>query len=409
MWGNAAKPQFGPLNDVKVVFSAASTAAPFGVQLLGDFGADVVWIENALIPDVSRVGNNVAIDNDRRNCRTIALNTPTEEGKKIFLALMKDADIFVESSKAGQWDKWGLSDQVLWEANPALVIVHVSGFGQTGDPYYTKRPSYDAIAQAFSGLVAQNGVTLAPYIGDYMTASYVAFACVTGLHAARRTGKGESIDLAQYEVILRSSNFAVDYATDHKVYAREKKKHEHMGGWGMYAANDGKEVYICCIGGGSIKNACKFFGMPYGSEEIPKGVGILYVGSPGGILLEKNLSEFVAAHTAEEAERELLAAGIAASRIMSYEDIVNNSHVKERGVFQSWENLRGKQINGAAPAPKFKNNPGKVWRPAPTIGMDNEQILSELGYGKEEIEKLYADKVINKVDFLSLNTDKFPG
>lgn len=177
MWENKNLPQFGCLQGIKVVHATASMAGPFAAQLLADYGADVIWLENALAPDLSRTAFNYGMEAERRNQRNLALNIPSPEGKEIFLSLVKDADIFLESSKTGQWEKWGLSDDVLWGVNPKLVICHVSGFGQTGLKEYTSRPSYDMIAQAFSGFEAANmnpetpPYAVGPYAGDYLNSA----------------------------------------------------------------------------------------------------------------------------------------------------------------------------------------------------------------------------------------------
>ena len=151
-------PNFGPLNGVRVVHCSQSLAGPFAASLMADLGADVIWVESAVGQDVSRIAPGMAAQLDRRNMRTIKLNVNTPAGKEVLLRLVREADIFLEASKPGQYKKWGLTDEVLWQANPKLVIAHVSGFGQTGDPAYVSRPSFDPIGQAFSGFAAVNGM-----------------------------------------------------------------------------------------------------------------------------------------------------------------------------------------------------------------------------------------------------------
>ena len=149
-------PEFGPLAGIKMVHSAISFAGPFCAQIYAELGADVIWIESTLAFDTARV-TGWPCEQDRRNQRTISLNIPTPEGKEVFLQLIKEADVFLEASRGGQYDKWGLSDQVLWKQNPALVIIHVSGFGQYGVPEYVSRASFDPVAQAFGCLMHTNG------------------------------------------------------------------------------------------------------------------------------------------------------------------------------------------------------------------------------------------------------------
>lgn len=144
-------PHFGVLEGLRVVYSGSSIASPYGPSLMADMGADVIWIEHYKNADIQRTGTSYGYvaEQDRRNQRTISLNTYSDEGKEIFKRMIKDTDIFIEGSRGGQWERHSLGDDVLWEINPKLSIVHISGFGQYGDPEYVKRASYDPIGQAF--------------------------------------------------------------------------------------------------------------------------------------------------------------------------------------------------------------------------------------------------------------------
>ena len=127
-------PQQGLLQGVRVVVSAISVAGPFAAEVLADMGADVIQLENPKNPDFSHGGPNPGWQNEshRRNMRDITLDVTKPKGREAFLRLMKETDIFIESSKGGQWAGWGLSDEFLWKVNPKLVIAHISGYGQTG-------------------------------------------------------------------------------------------------------------------------------------------------------------------------------------------------------------------------------------------------------------------------------------
>ena len=132
------RPKFGNLQNLKVLNAGAVIAAPFVCELFAEQGADVIELESTVAPDMYRMYGD-AWSVDRRNQRMITLNIPSPEGKEILLQMVKWADVLVESSKGGTWEKWGLTDEVLWEANPALVILHISGFGNWGDPDYVRR------------------------------------------------------------------------------------------------------------------------------------------------------------------------------------------------------------------------------------------------------------------------------
>lgn len=408
MFGNKNKPEFGPLHGVKVAHASASLAGPFVVQLMADFGADVTWLENPIMPDISRFGTNNIIPQERRNQRNLSVSLADPKGQEVFLRLLKGVDVFVETSKTGQYQKWGLTDEKMWEANPKLVICHISGFGQTGLPEYTGRPSFDPLAQAFSGYMNQQGfpdrkpIAGVPFAADYTTGLYGAFAVMAALYRAKMTGQGEMIDIAQYEVMLRSQIYMTDYLTDGTTYVREGSKSAVYAGWGTYTCKDGGDVYLVFIGGGVLKKGLPFLGLEFGSEDFPAERSIYTIDSAGGRKIEEKLAAYFATRTADEAVSEMQANSIPVSKIMTYADLAVDPHVKQRKIFTEWKSVKGKTIKGMDVLPKLKNNPGKVWRYAPYLGQDNEEILGELGYSEEEIKVLYEGKVIGK-------NDKLPG
>ena len=150
-------PEFGLLSGLKVVHASSVVAGPIAAELMAENGADVIWIESKRALDTNRGKGGMGAESERRNMRNISFDIPTDEGKKILRALLEDADVFIESSKGGQYARWGLTDDVLWSWNPKLVIAHFSGYGQTGDPDYVSRGCYDPVCQAFSCLMHLNG------------------------------------------------------------------------------------------------------------------------------------------------------------------------------------------------------------------------------------------------------------
>lgn len=249
MWKNMNKPDFGVLDGLKVVHSATNMAGPMGATMLADHGADLIWLENPRIPDTSRSGIPLTVEIERRNCRTLALDIPSPQGREIFKKILEDADIYIEGWKPGTLAKWGLSDDVLWSWNPKLVIVHVSGYGQSGDPEYYTRGGYDAIGQAASGFMNQNHGAVAPFSCDAQAAMYIAFSSLAAYYRVCKTGVGESIDLSQVEIMMRQQLYLSDYATNGRTYGDESKKSATIAGWGPFTAADGQDIYVVGIGG----------------------------------------------------------------------------------------------------------------------------------------------------------------
>lgn len=159
---SGAIPGFGVLEGVKVVYSAVEIAAPSAAAVMAEWGADVVWIENTRTGDSMRDTTFVK-EMERRNQRSISMNPFTEEGREVLFSLVKDADVFIESSKGPTYARRGITDEILWEHNPRLVIVHVSGFGQYGVETRVNRAAYDLTVQAYSGYMAQNGTPISPW------------------------------------------------------------------------------------------------------------------------------------------------------------------------------------------------------------------------------------------------------
>ena len=221
---NLVPEKFGPLQGVKIVSTGTLIAQPFAAELAAEMGAEVIQIER---PGPGDVGwRNIGIKlpgkdgksavattwiQERRNVFCVTLDLCKPRGRELFIKLVARADIWMESSKPGTYQKWDLDDATLWKVNPRLVITHVSGFGQTGDPDYVHRPSYDVVGQAAGGMMYQTGfpdppppTRAAPWTGDYITALFTMWSSLAGLTYARATGKGQAIDVAQYEAIHKT-------------------------------------------------------------------------------------------------------------------------------------------------------------------------------------------------------------
>lgn len=164
-------PAFGALNGLKVFDTGSNIAGPLGATLMGENGATVVHLESPKSPDNTR--GFYGWPQNHRNQLSLVADVTKPDGKKIFWKMIEWADIWMESSKANTWTNMGFSDEEVWKHNPKLAIVHVSGYGQTGVPEYTKRASYDAVGQAFSGFMSLNGTSepmkINPYLCDHVT------------------------------------------------------------------------------------------------------------------------------------------------------------------------------------------------------------------------------------------------
>jgi L-carnitine CoA-transferase len=392
---------FGNLQDLKVVNASSVVAGPFMCGLFAEQGADVIQVENTRIPDMYRLWPQ-SWSTERRNQRSMSLDIPSEQGRQVLFRLIADADMLVESSKGGTWASWGLTDEVLWEVNPRLVVVHISGFGLTGDPAYLRRASFDSIGQAFSGYLAINGFpdplppyVTKPYTGDFVTGLFGAWSALAAVLRSRQTGQGESIDLAQFESLVR---LQASYLTDGLNKGLQAPR---MGNLDSYGACNGTErcsdgwVFVAVGGATAIRNMVTLFGLD-GDPDFDGVIQSISRDKPERArkFVEK-LETFCAERTVAEVDAELGALGVAVSPVMTYQMMREHPHYQQRGVFETWEDLAtGEDVTGAAPVPRFRNNPSKTVRGGAPRDFDTDTVLAEHGFTADEITALRADGVV---------------
>lgn len=395
-------PEFGNLSGIKVVNSSTSFAGPIAAGLMAEWGADVIWLENQSGMDIVRYTNSG--QQEHRNQRSICMDIKSSEGREALLKLLKDTDILIESSKGGTWEKMGLTDEVLWSANPALVICHISGYGQTGLDKYVKRPSYDGVIQAFgcyihmNGFADRPGVPAYPATADMLSALMTLGSSLAALNKAKETGVGDSIDMAQFEVLTRmDANFNAEWQNFGSLKNREGNRSDRFAGFGLYGCKDGIDIYTQIFNAGVVRPALKLLGLA-NQEGFDKPVAFYELGTPEGDIFEKAIVDFCISHPAEEVEDMFNENNIPCSRVMDFSMVENHPQYEARNVFTEWEKIDGEKHKGVNVIPKFKNRPGQIWRGMPIQGMDNSDVLDDLGYSEEEINQLYENKVLAKKD-----------
>ena len=395
-------PEFGPLSGMKVVFSAIEIAGPFSAQMFAEWGAEVIWIEHSAYADTIRVQPNYP-ELSRRNLHALSLNVFSEEGREIFLKLIEDADVFIEASKGPAFAKRGITDELLWEKNPKLVIGHLSGFGQYGTDEYTHLAAYNTIAQGFSGYLMQNGdvdqpMPAFPYTADYMAGFAVTSSVLAAVYNAQKTGQGESIDIAMYEVMLRVGQYyMMDYLNGGEMCPRMTKGKDPLYcGCGLYKCSDGYIVFEI-VGGAQVESMFKELGIEehLGTQEIPEGTQLIARSMSVAGLLEEKLDAYFLAKTVEEALALLASYKVAGAKVLDVHELQSNPQYIARESFTQWKAMDGKEVTGPNVMPKFKNNPGKVWRAKPSYGMDTKVILEDLGFSEEEINSFSENKIVN--------------
>lgn len=395
-------PKFGPLAGLRVVFSAIEIAGPFSAQLFAEWGAEVIWIENVAWADTIRVQPNYP-EYARRNLHALSLNIFSDEGRQAFLKLLETADVFIDASKGPAFARRGIPDELMWEHNPRLVIGHLSGFGQYGVDEYTNLAAYNTIAQAFSGYLIQNGdkdqpMPAFPYTADYIAGLTVTSSVLAALHNVQKTGVGESIDVAMYEAMLAVGQYyMIDYFNGGEICPRMTRgKDPIWAGCGLYTCKDGY-IVMEIVGVRQIREMFTILGLGHllGTKDVPEGAQLIAHANPVGPVLEERLDAYLGERSVEEALKLLAELRVAGAKVLTIPELESNPQYKARESFTQWKTTAGRTFKGPNVMPKFKKNPGKVWRPMPTHGQDTEAILGDLGYSAQDIRAL-ADKGVIK-------------
>lgn len=405
------RPKFGNLQNLKVLNAGAVIAAPFVCELFAEQGADVIELESTIAPDMYRMYGD-AWSVDRRNQRMMTLNIPSPEGKEILLQMVKWADVLVESSKGGTWAKWGLTDEVLWQSNPQLVILHITGFGSWGDPNYVSRASFDPIGQSFSGYATINGFpdkapyAPKPFTGDFMTGLMGAWAVLAAVIRARETGEGESIDCAQFEALVRLQGATLSDGINHGIQPPRLGNEDLVGACkGSQKCKDGY-CWIAVGGTGPVKKLVNFFGLADDPDFQPVGTYPSITRKPGCKSLDeplparaekfnKAIEAWCAEHTVEEVDRTMGEMGVACSPLMTYDMMLNNPHYQAREVFvDCYDEITEKTVKQVNMIPRFKKHPGQIIRGGARYDADTRDVMHEFGYSDAEIDLLYEKGVL---------------
>ncbi|MDU2063607.1 MAG: CoA transferase [Sporomusaceae bacterium] len=405
-------PEFGAFAGMRIISSGSLVAMPHAANLLADFGAEVIHIERPNVGDTWRfmppfanyegrqVSTSWAQDARNRLSMTVELNLNIPEVKEMFLGLIKEADVFMENMV---WlDKYGINDEELLSVNPALIIVHVSGFGRPqfgGLPEVCDRASYDMMGQAYSGFMHLNGdaepsvpALSKPWLNDYISGLHCVFGLLAAYVNRLKTGKGQVVDVAQFEAQARiMADTFVSYTEADIVRTRTGSKSAAFQPYGLFLDKNHDYVAIGAFGAGVYKRFIQALGVDpqeYKYEECAATPEAL--ASPKGKALDAYLTEWVAARTAPEVVEQMAKYKVPCSKVNTAKDVVDDPHWLDRGDFINYKDQTlQKDIKALGIIPKLSETPGKVWRGAPSLGQDTETVLTKiLHYTPEQIQAL---------------------
>ena len=394
-----------PLSGVRVLDIASFIAAPFAASIMSEFGAEVIKVEQPGGGDPwRRYGTKTALEDcslawltEARNKRSITLNLREVAGSEIFKKLTKDADVICENFRPGTLEKWGLGWDVLKEINPKLVMLRVSGYGQTGP--YKDRPGFARIAHAYGGLTYLSGIPgeipVTPgstSLGDYMTGMYGCIGVMMALRHRDATGQGQMVDCALYESIFRAlDEIAPRYQVDGFVRQPEGTGTVNACPHGHFPAGDEKFLAIACTTDKMFERLTVAMQRPDLTERFGKQAKRL----AGREIVLAEVEAWTKSMTCDEVIEVCTANGVPAGAINSIEDIFNDPHFKERGTMTS-VNVPGiGDVIVPAALPRLSETPGEVKTLGPTLGEANDMVYGDwLNLSQDEREQLKTDGVI---------------
>lgn len=376
----------GPMAGVRVIDLGTMAAGPVAATLLADYGADVIKIEQPGHGDaLRRIGPMVEGESlwwnvEGRNKRSVTLDLHHPEGQRILEELVKSADVLVENFRPGVLEKWNLSWKDLQQVNPRLVMLSVSGYGQTGP--YAHRAGYDRIALAMGGTLNATGypdrapVKLGTAMADYSTAVLGALGVMVALyHRDVRGGTGQQIDLALYETVFRFTDVMVT-AYEKMGLPRERTGNLHFAAapGDHFETCDGRYIVLTVSNDRMYGRLCEAIPVLVGDERFSTHV------KRTARVEEVNaiVAEWIKSQPVSEVCRIFEEKGLAFSLIYSIKEIVADPQYQARGSIATVEHPEIGTLKMPAVFPLFSGTPTPQIRPAPSLGAHTDEVLREV-------------------------------
>lgn len=388
----------GPLSGVKVIELGQLIAGPFCTRVLAEFGADVIKIESPKGGDPLRQwrklyrGKSLWWLLQARNKRSVTVNLRVPEGQEIVRQLVKDADIVVENFRPGAMEKWGLGYEALSRDNPGLVMVRLSGYGQTGP--YRDKPGFGSIGEAMGGLRHVTGypdrppVRVGISLGDAIASLYGVIGALMALRQREvNGGKGQVIDVALYEAVFSlMESLLPEYDVYDFVRERSGASLPGIAPSNTYTTRDGGYVVIGANGDSIFKRMM----IAIGREDLANDPDLAQ--NDGRALRSDELDDVISAwcgnRDLDDVMTVLDLAEVPAGKIYDIADIVKDVHFRARGMIEEARLDDGRALKIPGIVPKLSDTPGITRWLGPELGEHNQSVLGSLGYDEERISDL---------------------
>ncbi len=364
--------------------------------MLGEFGADVIKVEQPGTGDPNR--GSVSFGQDNRGQRSVTIDLHQAKGQALFRKLCDTADILVENFRPGTLERFNVAPEQLRTTNPGLVAVRFSGYGQTGP--YRDRAGFDRVALGFAGITYVTGYADRPpvrpgyFVADYGSGVFGAFGALAALKAREQTGVGQDVDVALYEATWRmSGTHAANYGLTGENRERSGNYFPGVVPAEQFETSDGVYLIINATTQRVFERLCEAIGQP----DLPEDERF----TPRKNLMANHeaiegiLAEWIRRHTFEECQRVMDEFGVPASKVYSTADIVTDPHYKAREQVVSVETVDYGPMLQPGIVPRLTGTPGTIRRRAPILGEHNDEVFGgELGLGSAELAELRAASVI---------------
>jgi len=394
---SAAPGKAGPLAGYRVLEMGSTVAGPFCGRLLADFGAEVIKVEPAEGDAVRTMGKrahgkSLYAASIFRNKALICVDLRRPEGQEVARRIAAKCDVVVENFRPGGLEKWGLGYDQLSQANPGLVMVRISGFGQTGP--YSARAGYGVIGEAVSGLRHITGdpdrppSRVAVSITDYITGLYGAFGAVMALLARGKSGRGQYIDSALYECAFSFMEPHIPaFEKLGLVAQRAGSRLPDSTPNNLYVSRDQQFIHITAMGDAVFRRLAECMGAPGIAADARFEDAVER--SRNHEAIDDLIGQWCRRHDLAQLESVLNAAGVPATRIFTMADIFRDAHYAARETIVHAPDGDLGTVAMAAPVPRLSRTPGSVRHAGHHIGQDTRQVLADVaGYSPDEIAAL---------------------
>jgi formyl-CoA transferase len=397
-------PKAQPLTGIKVIELGTLIAGPFCARLMAEFGADVIKIESPDGGDPLRKwrklhqGTSLWWYVQARNKKSVTLNLRMPEAQEIVRKLVKEADIVIENFRPGAMEKWNLGWEALSAINPGLIMVRLSGYGQTGP--YRDRPGFGAIGESMGGMRYVTGypdrppVRVGVSIGDSIAALHGVIGALMALHHRNQNGgRGQYIDVALYEAVFNMMESVLpEYSMFGHIRERSGASLPGIVPSNTYITKDRKYVVI----GANADNIFKRMMRAIGRADLADDPALAH--NDGRVArteeIESVINDWVACHELDYVLQVLDKAEVPSGKIYDIADITADAHYRARDMIQAFQLDDGKPLELPGIVPRLSDTPGETRWLGPKLGEHTAEILTGLGYSPDEQQELKRRGVI---------------